>query len=148
MTALVHRLADQGGELLVLHLPPGDSDDDEALGHQSRIREVEHPREELSPREVTGRSEEDDHVILGDGRRRGDHGRLCGLDAHCGQFDVVPAFAKITLAVGKGDPLRRGRAPDLSAGSSPFGISAYHWAPKAEKSLPFASPAFLSSAKV
>ena len=91
VTALVHRLADEGGELLVLHLPPGDADDDEALRHQSRIREVEYSREELSPREVAGRSEEDDHVILGDRRRRGDHGRLCGLDAHCRQSDVVPA---------------------------------------------------------
>ena len=90
VTALVHRLADEGGELPVVHLPPGDADDDEALGHQSRIREVEHPREQLAPREVAGRPEEDDHVILGDGRRRCDHGRLCGLDAHRDQSDAVP----------------------------------------------------------
>ena len=90
VTALVDRLADEGRELPLVHLPSGDADDDEALGHQPRIGEVEHPREELAPREVAGRPEEDDHVILGDGRRRCDHGRLCGLDAHWRQFDAVP----------------------------------------------------------
>ena len=45
-------------------LAPRGADDDEALRHQPRLREVEHPRQQLAPRQVAGRPEEDDHVIL------------------------------------------------------------------------------------
>ena len=87
--ALVDRLAREGGELAILHRAPGDADDDEAPGHQARLGEVEDAGEQLSPGEVAGRPEEDDHVIVGDRRHRGGGGRLCGLDAHRDKSDAV-----------------------------------------------------------
>ena len=56
-------------ELLVRQGLPRGADDPVALGKEAGFGEMEEPRHELSPREVTGRSEEDDDVILG--RREG-----------------------------------------------------------------------------
>ena len=56
-------------ELLVRQGLPRGADDPVALREQAGLGQMEEPRHELAPREVAGRSEENDDVILG--RREG-----------------------------------------------------------------------------
>ena len=78
----VDRLPRQLAELLDVDRFARRADDPEALRHQAHLGEVEHPRQQLALRQVAGRPEEDDHLVLGDlgGRFRLDRG--CGGDAH------------------------------------------------------------------
>ena len=128
VAAVLDRLAGEGRELVVDHLAARGADDDEALRHQARLGEMEHPRQELPPREVAGRPEEDDDVIVGDGRRLSDRRRLGGLDAHVHSLTITrqlyPFVRYSTPRPGPSSSLRRSGLrwtpwPRASAGTQP-----------------------------